>query len=610
MKKYRKRILIFFSALLLVMGTFYTNITPVKSVVTPEAISPIDDDTGVANLVPADTTTPTGYRGKDVQVSITIKNIGTGGASNVNVRPNIKAGTDSPFEPRNTGIQNIRYIYEGATASASFTLGVKEKAITGYYSVDFDIVYYDEDGSSHNVTLSSYVFIEGLDEEEESDTNTDISISLRNSPTPASSSFSCPLKFDLYLTNFGKSDAYSVSITPTLSAETKDYPFEIERATYEIALQSPLLGTVSQPDEVARKQVVHYSMNVREDVTTGYYPVVFKIAAKDENGKEYTTEQTVFFNIKGNPKYEETTTETTTKEEETSTKSSVPRLIITGYETDKETINAGDSFKLTIHVKNTSSLTPVSNVKFTFSATDDAFLPVSGSSTLFTNSIGIGQSVDLNIEMTAKSSLEAKSYPLTMEAEYEDMYLNAHTAKENISIPVSQEIRMSIGEIEVMPGELEIGSQANVMFPINNMGKSKIYNATVTFKGDTITGGETYKGNLDPGATANVDVMISAAAATTDDPVVYAVVSYEDEKGKQFEMEKSFELYVSEPYIEEPSDWQDMPVMDDILPEEGNKLPKWAIPAGCVVGVILLIIIVIIIRRRKKAKGMDEDEVL
>ncbi len=609
-KKWDRQIAVWLCILLLTLHMVGSGTVPIKSIASgPGAYI------GTANLIGADTTTPTGYSGKDVQVRLTIKNIGDGGASNVSIRPVIKVGADSPFEPKNMGISTIRYINAGGTGSAVFTIGVKEKAVTGYYSVDFEVIYYEETEEdaaaiSRTKTLTSYVFIEGLDESE-TGTETDISISLRNSPTPAASSFNCPLKFDLYLNNFGRSDAYSVSITPTLSASTKDYPFEIEKATYEIALKSPLLGTKSQPDEAARNQVVHYSMNVRNDVTTGYYPVVFKIAAKDENGKEYTTEQTVFFNIKGNPEYEETTTETTTKEEETSTKVSVPRLIITGYETNLDTVNAGDSFKLTVHVQNTSTLTAVSNIKFTLSATDDAFLPVSGSSTLFINRIGIGQTVDLSVEMTAKASLEAKSYPLTLEAEYEDNNLNAYTAKESISIPVSQEIRMSIGEIEVMPSSLEVGNQANVMFPINNMGKSKIYNVTVTFEGDTVTGGETFKGNIDSGATANVDVMLTAAAATMDDPTVYAVVTYEDDRGKQYDMKKSFELYVSEPYIPEEPNFEDMPVIDDIPIENEKSLPKWVIPAGIAALIVVVVVVIIVIRKRKrkKAEGMDEDEI-
>lgn len=606
-KKWMKQIVLLCSVFFLTLNLVFAEAVPIKSVATGPGVN--EEETGNANLVASDSTTPTGYSGKDAQVKITIKNLGAGGASNVSVRPNIKAGTDSPFEPTNTGIKTIHYIHgDGGTGTASFTLRIKEKAITGYYSVDFDVVYFDE-GSyvSQSKTLTSYIFIEGVDESETS-TETDISISLRNSPTPPTAAYSSPLLFDLYLNNFGKSDAYSVSITPTLSASTKDYPFEIEKATYEIALKTPLLGTESQPDEAARNQIVHYSMNVRNDVTTGYYPVVFKITAKDEHGKEYNTEQTVFFHIDGNPEYDETTSETTTQEE--TTKTSVPRLIITGYETDLETVNAGDVFKLVIHVKNTSTVTSVSNVKFTLSAADDAFLPVSGSSTLFISHVGIGQTVNLEVDMTANASLEAKSYPLTLEAEYEDSNINAYTAKESISIPISQEIRMSIGEIEVMPSALEVGSQSNIMFPINNMGKSKIYNATVTFEGDTVSGGETFRGNIDPGATSNVDVMLTAAAATLDDPIVYAVVTYEDDKGKQYEMKKSFELYVSEPYINDV-DWQEFPNWEDMEPvEPESSVPKWAVAAGVAAAVAAIAAVVLVIRKKRKkaAEGMDEDE--
>ena len=148
------------------------------------------------------------------------------------------------------------------------------------------------------------------------------------------------------------------------------------------------------------------------------------------------------------------------------------------------------------------------------------------------------------------------------------------------------------------------------MFPVNNMGKSKIFNVTITFEGDTVTGGETFKGNIDSGATANVDVMLTAAAATMDDPTVYAVVTYEDDKGKQYNMKKSFELYISEPYIPEEPNWEDMPAIDDIPMEEGKSLPKWAIPAaGAVLVVVVIIIVIIVKKKRKKAEGMNDDEI-
>ena len=178
-KKWDRQMAILLCILLLTLHMVGRGTVPVKGVPTGSPLEP--SYIGTANLIGADTTTPTGYSGKDVQVRLTIKNIGDGAATNVSIRPVIKVGTDSPFEPRNMGISTIRYINAGGTGSAVFTIGVKEKAVTGYYSVDFEVIYYEETeddvaATSHTKTLTSYVFIEGLDESE-TGTETDINIS-------------------------------------------------------------------------------------------------------------------------------------------------------------------------------------------------------------------------------------------------------------------------------------------------------------------------------------------------------------------------------------------------------------------------------------------------
>ena len=72
---------------------------------------------------------------------------------------------------------------------------------------------------------------------------------------------------------------------------------------------------------------------------------------------------------------------------ESASDGSVPRVIVTGFSTDPAEVKAGSDFKLTVHLKNTSKKTAVSNMLFDFQApasgTDaaaeaPAFLPTSG----------------------------------------------------------------------------------------------------------------------------------------------------------------------------------------------------------------------------------------
>lgn len=69
-----------------------------------------------------------------------------------------------------------------------------------------------------------------------------------------------------------------------------------------------------------------------------------------------------------------------------------PRVIVTGFETNPEVVHAGDSFMLTLHLKNTSTATSVNNMLFEFDAAVEgkvrrqpmnSFPPTAGSNTIF-----------------------------------------------------------------------------------------------------------------------------------------------------------------------------------------------------------------------------------
>ena len=85
---------------------------------------------------------------------------------------------------------------------------------------------------------------------------------------------------------------------------------------------------------------------------------------------------------------------------------SQPRIIVTGFETDPAQVYAGSIFTLTIHVKNTSQDTAVSNVLFDLEAVEGgtetssgqvtnsyaSFLPTSGSSSIYVDRMPAGSS--------------------------------------------------------------------------------------------------------------------------------------------------------------------------------------------------------------------------
>ena len=86
----------------------------------------------------------------------------------------------------------------------------------------------------------------------------------------------------------------------------------------------------------------------------------------------------------------------------------------------------------------------------------------------------------------------------------------------SVSIPVKQEAKMDTGTAEIMPESIAVGEQSNIMFSVFNTGKTTLYNVKVTYESDAIDSGISYLGNLDPGATGNVDSMVTGIAAETE----------------------------------------------------------------------------------------------
>ena len=166
-----------------------------------------------------------------------------------------------------------------------------------------------------------------------------------------------------------------------------------------------------------------------------------------------------------------------------------------------------------------------------------------------------------------------------------------------------------------MPDNLEVGSETNVMFGINNTGKVLLYNVMVRFEADSIQTSDTYVGNIKPGETGNVDTMVTAVAPTMDDGRVKIIISYEDENGAVTEVEKELMLFVSEAV--DPYEGMEAGMMEGMDGMEGgemegqgsflSKYGKIVFPIAAVLAIGAGSFIVVK-RKKKKEKELEEEE--
>ena len=405
----------------------------------------------------------------------------------------------------------------------------------------------------------------------------------------------------LPIVNMAKEDATDVIVTPVLDTDPENWPFDIEQSSYTVKLDR-LAGENVNGDAMERRQEITWNFKTRKDVTSGYKKIAFNVQYTNSAGEQVNTTLNTYVKAVGAPG--SGTGDTT----------STPRLIVTGFDTNPEQVRAGDTFTLTVHMKNTAKRTAVSNVEFTLKAATEgkdadavyeAFLPVAGSSTIYVESIPAGGTTDLVIDMKAKADLAQKPYVLNIDMKYEDEKLKEFTASSSVSIPVYQEARYEISEPEVMPSSIDVGSESNVMFSIYNTGKTTLYNVSVRFEGDSVSGGEAFVGNIQSGGTGNVDTMLTGVAPTTDDGIIKAIISFEDNETNKTEVEKELTLYVSEPVYDD-MDMNDYDMSDDTK----SGLPIWAKILLVLVVIAAIVAAVIIVKKKKKARAASllEDE--
>ena len=403
------------------------------------------------------------------------------------------------------------------------------------------------------------------------------------------------------LVNLGDTDVENVVITPALSGDVNEWPFAIEKTDYSQGCDE-LRGEDSGKSVGERKHTFRWTLKTRDDAVTGYTKLTFKVTYNEEDGSKGNVTLDYYVQVNG------------VEPTETSGKISTPRVIVTGFTTTPEEVYAGDTFKLTLNLKNTSKTTAVSNMLFDIQGTQEgtdanntyaAFLPTAGSSTIFVDSIAPNASKSISIELKSKADLAQKPYVVTVNMEYEDDKANPFTETASVSVPIKQEAKVDISTIQLMPDNIEIGNEANVMFSIYNVGKTRLYNVNVKFVADSVSGGDTFIGNLDSGATGNVDAYLTGQSATMDDGTVKIVISYEDEEGREATIEKTMTIFVNEPFYPE---MYDDPMMMEGVYEEEKSFPWWgfaligvAVAGGATAAGL-------VIRKKKLAKKVAQEE--
>ncbi|ADL04761.1 COG1361 S-layer family protein [Lacrimispora saccharolytica] len=564
---------------------------------------------------------PSGKTGETVTINMVFTNNGNSDLNNVAVRfdrdlaeqeyqatenadeETKYSGAIFPFEITSNTFDNKKLgtVKSGTSKSISLTARVRRDIAEGYYLVPLEVLTdatKKDDGAHASYEKVNIWITKSTSTTESGKDEGTIQFELGENQNTPSGIFPETMNFKINFRNSSNITAFDVDIRMGLNQDSTKFPFDINDGNY-----------TRHYDRIGGGETVEvpYSMNIRKDVYSGYYPITFTIEYRDSTeGDVQKAEESFYVKVQNKDKEEETG-------DFNANDRTKARIIVDGFQTNPETVYAGEEFEMILHMKNASENVAASNILFNLESekvTDSAVFTLdSGSSSIVVNSLSAGQTTDVKVKLRAGAWVDQRTYAITINEKYDSPEFKNAEEKVTVNIPVKQVSRLNTGTIEVMPDTISVGSETNVMFPINNTGKVLLYNVMVAFVGDSIQQTNSYVGNIKPGESGNVDAMITGSAPTMDDGKIKVMITYEDENGAVSEpIEKELSLTVTEQMDQDPGmdGSGDFPAVTE--PEGSSKYGKLIIPAVVAALVIGTFGTVFVLKRRKRKKEALEEE--
>lgn len=376
-------------------------------------------------------------------------------------------------------------------------------------------------------------------------------------------------------------------ITPVLSSDVSAFPFDINELDY----------TLTYSGDVAVGRIIEfaYDFTLSKTVTAGVKKVDFKVSYYNQyNGFESTTISIYVNVIKG----------AAASNPNSPTNASAPKVIIDSYSISPDKIYAGETFTISLVLRNTSSTQNVSNLQVVLSEANGKLLPAdNGSNTFFVSKIAKGETVFQEISLQSAPDLESKSYTLSLDLSYDGSENTGYTGTASIAIPIQQKIRLKFDE-PIINDTPFVEQPLGVYLSMYNLGKSTVYNCMVDVEGDGLAMEETYfGGNVTSGNTMRADFNIIPSVAGQIDGAI--LVTYENAYGEQMTERMPITLYVEdvEPIPEMP-EIEDPTMQDGASGGASSGLLWWIIGGVLLVAGIVILIVVLKNKRKKELEAL------
>lgn len=511
--------------------------------------------------------------------------------------------------------KDIGNLLNGNTVSINYPVHVSPKATAGIKTLTVHVLYTDDTAGNaaasgsegtdappatdtKDVTGSLYVEV---GEKKKEDTLANLIIKeVSQSPNVPSANGKLAVSFTVE--NKGKVDAKEVKISTTNLTNTNFTPVRNEPYVYIKSIKA------------GGEKRITMNFIISDKVVEGLNEIVLKVDYKDEAGQDLS--------IDGNKIY----VRNVMNPEDAVV--GVPKLIISKFDTGGEDLRAGKTFLLSFDIFNTHSSLSADNIKLTLSSEEaggtgttggTTFSVLAGSNSFYIKGIKPGETVHKEIELRIKPDCVTKSYPLTIDFEYEyegmqkleNEISTGLKVSEKLNIQVLENSRPTVSNIIVGTWEPpQTGMPCNMGFDFYNMGKSTLFNVIARVESTDFSSTQQTKfiGNVEAG-TGNTYEMELTPLVEGGDGKGTLVITYEDSNGSSYDVNTEFTAMVSSPQIMDPGMEEGMMPM----PEETVKkeiVPLWVFIIIQVVlffaGILILRKIIISVYKKKLHRQEEE----
>ena len=388
-------------------------------------------------------------------------------------------------------------------------------------------------------------------------------------------------------------DKLDTSISLDTSATS---PFVVEnfRKMFYLEAVTPKNGSESQ--EI---YLVTYDIQLSDERRNGTYPVSISTAGFDVSGNAVDTTFTLYITITDGKveKVAQPVVDTPTAE---------PVVYISKTVLEPKTAQAGDSFTLTVTLKNSITTKSIRNMLVTVD-TGNVLIDLEENSNIFpVEKIERGGEVELTLHFSTEPAIPSGKYPISFSFKYDSSKTLNLSSNGSTVVEIQQPANMEL----VMPrfaDSVSVGETVPVSFQVMNMGRSSMYNVRCVVSGFGLVPSNTgYIGTMEAGSskTTKVELYIIAlnASSGNENGQQYGgttgtvTLIYEDETGQEYSQEATFETTVTRPVVQ-------LPQNNTEEEKAEQRASSWWVSVSILGGVILAAVGTILFIRSKKRRG-------